>query len=58
MYRYIDGILFINNDEFEIWKLGQMYPTELNIKDTTENKTSALNRFYTCIPCHETDYLW
>ena len=39
-YRYIDDVLFINNPEFENY-LGQMYPTELEIKDTTESITSA-----------------
>ena len=36
-YRYIDDV---NNPEFEIY-LGQMYPAELEIKDTTESITSA-----------------
>ena len=39
-YRYIDDILSINNPEFENY-LGQMYPAELEIKDTTESTTSA-----------------
>ena len=39
-YRYIDDVLSINNPEFEN-HLGQMFPAELEIKDTTENKTSA-----------------
>ena len=39
-YRYIDDILSINNPEFENY-LGQMYFVELEIKDTTENNTSA-----------------
>ena len=39
-YRYIDDVLSINNPEFENY-LGQMYPAELEIKDTTENTTSA-----------------
>ena len=39
-YRYIDDILSINNPEFENC-LGQMYPAELEIKDTTESTTSA-----------------
>ena len=39
-YRYIDDVLSINNPEFEHY-LGQMYPAELEIKDTTENTTSA-----------------
>ena len=33
-YRYIDDVLSINNPEFENY-LGQMYPVELEIKDTT-----------------------
>ena len=39
-YRYKDDILSINNPEFENY-LGQMYPAELEIKDTTESTTSA-----------------
>ena len=39
-YRYIDDVLSINNPEFENY-LGQMYPDELEIKDTTESNTSA-----------------
>ena len=39
-YRYIDDVLSINNPEFENY-LGQMYPAELNIKDTTRSTTSA-----------------
>ena len=39
-YTYIDDILSINNPEFENY-LGQMYPTELEIKDTTDSTTSA-----------------
>ena len=39
-YRYIDDVLSINNPEFENY-LGQMYPAELEIKDTTECTTSA-----------------
>ena len=38
-YRYIDDVLSIN-PEFENY-LGQMYPAELEIKDTTESATSA-----------------
>ena len=37
---YIDDVLSINNPEFENY-LGQMYPVELEIKDTTESNTSA-----------------
>ena len=39
-YRYIDDVLSINNSEFENY-LGQMYPVELEVKDTTESNTSA-----------------
>ena len=39
-YRYIDDVLSINNPDFENY-LGQMYPPELEIKDTTETNTSA-----------------
>ena len=39
-YRYIDDVLSINNQEFENY-LGQMYPAELEINDTTERTTSA-----------------
>ena len=39
-YRYIDDVLSINNPEFGN-DLGQMYPAELEIKDTTESTTSA-----------------
>ena len=39
-YRYIDDVLSMNNPEFENY-LGQMYPVELEIKDTTESNTSA-----------------
>ena len=39
-YRYIDDVLSINNPEFENY-LGQIYPAELEIKDTTESTTSA-----------------
>ena len=38
--RYIDDILSINNPDFENY-LGQIYPAELEIKDTTESNTSA-----------------
>ena len=39
-YRYIDDVLSINNPDFENY-LGEMYPPELEIKDTTERNTSA-----------------
>ena len=39
-YRYIDDVLSINNPDFANY-LGQMYPAEFEIKDTTESNTSA-----------------
>ena len=39
-YRYIDDVLSIINPDFEHY-LGQMYPPELDIKDTAESNTSA-----------------
>ena len=39
-YRYIDDVLSINNPDIDNY-LGQMYPAELEIKDTTESNTSA-----------------
>ena len=39
-YMYIDDVMSINNPEFK-HHLGQMYPAELEIKDTTEGTTSA-----------------
>ena len=45
-YRYIEDILPINYPDFENY-LGQMYPAELEIKDTTESNTSA---FYLNLP--------
>ena len=39
-YRYIDDVLSTNNSEFENF-LGQMYPVEREIKDTTESITST-----------------
>ena len=38
--RMNDDVLSINNPDFENY-LGQMYPIELEIKDTTERNTSA-----------------
>ena len=38
-YRF-DDVLSINNPDFENY-LGQMYPPELELKDTTESNTSA-----------------
>ena len=46
-YRYIDVVLSINNLEFENY-LGQMYPAELETKDTTESITSASYLDYYC----------
>ena len=46
-YRYIDDVLSINNPDFENY-LGQMYPPELEIKDTTESNTSASYWIYSC----------
>ena len=40
IYRYIDDVLSIKFPEFENY-LGQMYPVELEIKDTTESNTFA-----------------
>ena len=39
-YRYIDDVLSINIPDFENY-LGQMYPPEVEIKDTTEGNTST-----------------
>ena len=39
-YEYIDAVLSINNPECENY-LGQMYPAELEFKNTTESITSA-----------------
>ena len=39
-YRYIDDVFSINNPEFDNY-LSQMYPAELEIKDTTDSTTSA-----------------
>ena len=39
-YRYIDEVLSINNADFKNY-LGQMYPPEPEIRDTTESNTSA-----------------
>ena len=39
-YGYIDDVLSINKPDFENY-LGQLYPPELQIKDTTESNTSA-----------------
>ena len=36
----MEDVLSINNPDFENY-LGQMYPPEIEIKDTTENNTSA-----------------
>ena len=39
-YRYIEDVLSINNPDFENYQ-SQMYPAEIEIKDTTESNTSA-----------------
>ena len=39
-YRYIDGVVSINNPDFENY-LGQVYPPDFEIKDTTESNTCA-----------------
>ena len=39
-YKHIDGVLSISNPDFENY-LGQMYPAELEVKNTTESNTSA-----------------
>ena len=44
VHRYIDDLLTINNPEFENYP-SQVYPVELEIKDTTESNTSVLPRF-------------
>ena len=46
-YRYIGDVLSIYNPDFENY-LGQMYPVEPEIKDTTENITSASYLIYLC----------
>ena len=38
--EYIDGVLSINTPDFHNY-LGQMYPAELEINDTTESNTSS-----------------
>ena len=39
-YRYIDDVLSLNNPKFSDY-LGVIYPSELDIKDTTESSCSA-----------------
>ena len=39
-FRYIDDVLSINNDQFNSY-VDSIYPSELEIKDTTESSTSA-----------------
>ena len=41
-YRYIDDVLSINNQAFQNY-LSQMYPAELEIKDTTETSATDLD---------------
>ena len=43
-HRYIDDVLSINNPDFGNY-LGQMYPAELEIKDTTESNILGLKRY-------------
>ena len=45
IYRYIDDVLSINNHDFENY-LGQMYPAELEIIDTTESNTMPTLIYY------------
>ena len=40
LFQYIDDVLSINNPDFENF-LGQVYPAELEIKDTTECNTAS-----------------
>ena len=47
IYRYIDDVLSINNQDFENY-LGQMYPPELEIKDTTRATRLLPTSIYTC----------
>ena len=46
-YRYIDDVLSINNPYFENY-LGQMYPAELEIKDTTDATPLLPTWIYCC----------
>ena len=46
-YRYIDDVSFISNPEFENY-LGQMYPVELEIKDTHRATLLLLTWIYFC----------
>jgi hypothetical protein len=39
-FRYIDDVLSINNNQFHSY-VDSIYPSELEIKDTTETPTSA-----------------
>jgi hypothetical protein len=39
-FRYINTVLSINNDQFHSY-VDSIYPSELEIKDTTESSTSA-----------------
>jgi hypothetical protein len=40
-FRYIDNVLSINNDQFHSY-VDSEYPSELEIKDTTESSTSSV----------------
>jgi hypothetical protein len=39
-FKYIEDVLSINNDRFHSY-VDSVYPSELEIKDTTESSTSA-----------------
>jgi hypothetical protein len=39
-FRYIDDVLSINNNQFHSY-VDSIYPSELEIKDTTQSSTSA-----------------
>jgi hypothetical protein len=39
-FRYIDDVLSVNNDQFHSY-VDSIYPSELEIKNTTESSTSA-----------------
>jgi hypothetical protein len=42
-FRHIDDVLSINNDQFHSY-VDSIYPSELEIKDTTESSTLAKHR--------------
>lgn len=39
--RYIDDVLFVNNSYFHSYYVNSIYPSEPEIKDTTDSGTSA-----------------